>query len=178
MLDKLINLIKFLWNISIGFLFTITIGLGLILYLPDTLAGELSIKAFRNDYRKYLGPLFLFLVLVLSYKIVHGFVRKIKDRRLRLEHLNNLTSEEKGYLEAFVIEGKNTIHVAVDDGIAGGLLEKRIIYRPNVESYNILLGIPYNLKPWAKKYLEKHKELLKGAVGKPLTQQERLNNGL
>jgi len=87
--------------------------------------------------------------------------------------LHNLSAEEKGYLSGFVVKGKNTIYAAPFDGVAGGLLEKSIIYRASSVS-NILEGEAYNLQPWAQEYIKKYPDLLKGAVGRPQTTEERL----
>ena len=178
MLDKITSLVNALRKIPIGFLLALTIVLGLILFLPDTVAGKLAIREFRGDYRKFLGPAFLLGTAFLLTRIVLGCGRKIEKRRrmqCRRKQLHDLTPEEMGYLTDFVLSGRNTIYVDVDDGIAGGLLGKSIIYRSS-NMFNVLDGIPYNLQPWARKYLEQHPELLDGAVGKPLTPEQKLRS--
>jgi hypothetical protein len=176
MLEKITNLVSALRKIPIGFLLAITIVLGLILFLPDTIADKIAIKDFRDDYRKFLGPAFLLCVSFLLTKIVLSLVRNInskrQQKRLR-KQLHNLTPEEKGYLAVFILEGRNTIYVDIGDGIVGGLLAKGIIFRSS-NMFTAIDGIPYNVQPWARQYLERYPELLEGGIGKPLTPRQKL----
>ncbi|MGY6217836.1 super-infection exclusion protein B [Methylolobus aquaticus] len=77
--------------------------------------------------------------------------------------LHALTSEEKGYLAPYVFGKVNTQYFRVDDGIAGGLTAKLMIYRSS-NAFNMIKDVPYNIQPWAKEYLIKNPELLDGAV--------------
>lgn len=176
MIDKILNGLDRLQRIPTGFLLALSIVLGLLLFLPDKIADMLAIKDFRENYRKFIGPAFLLLIAFTSTKVIMSLARVISDRRkrqYRYRQLHDLTPEEKGYLAEFILRGRNTIYVAPSDGVAGGLSAKSIVYQAS-NTINILEGVPYNLQPWAREYLTRHSELLEGAVGRPLTTQERI----
>lgn len=141
------------------------IASALLLFLPDSAAHQLGIAGFRQLYRPYLGGAFIGSIsLLVAYGLsaTSDVVRnRLDDRRLRrltLETLAMLTSDEKQFLHGFIVEGRNTIHAPISDGIAGGLVAKRIVYR----SSNIIqaFSAPYNLQPIARKLLTENPKLL------------------
>ena len=169
---------KFL-NLPAGFLFALALILGLVIFLPEKTAETLAVKDFRVAYRMYLGPFFLLVVACLVAKTISAVRHHLQVRssgRERVSQLRQLTPEERGYLAQFILEGKNTIYVAINDGVAGGLQRKGIIYRSS-DLFNILEGIAYNLSSWAREELTKNSDLLSGAIGRPLTNRERLLPG-
>ena len=175
-MNKSLNILEWLWKIPIAFLFTLSIVLGLIIFLPDHIADTLAVKDFRLTYRTFLGPAFLLTVSFSLTKLLMWTWRFHQDRksfRHLVEQLHELSPEEKGYLAQFIIRGINTIHVAVGDGVAGGLEAKGIIYRSS-DAFNILEGPPYNLQSWARKELSENPCLLNGAIGRPMTNRERV----
>jgi hypothetical protein len=146
---------------------------GLILFVPESIADTLGMNEFRSQYRGWIGATFLFSWSAL---IAHGLFwgkgssakwwEKRQLRNVRWKYLDELTPEEKGYLVPYINNGKNTLHHDVDDGIAGGLMAKDIIFRSS-NLFNVMDGVPYNLQPWARTRLHEHPELLKDAVLKP-----------
>lgn len=176
MIDKALNGLDQLRKIPTGFLLALCVVLGLLLFLPDQTAETLAIKDFRDTYRKFLGPCFLLVVSFSLTKLVlssNSYLRRKAAHKKRFLQLHYLTAEEKGYLAQFILHGQNTIHVAMGDGVAGGLEAKNIIYCAS-NTFNILEGPPYNLQPWARDYLRKNQHLLEGAVGRPQTNEERV----
>ncbi|MCI5141055.1 MAG: hypothetical protein D3909_04865 [Candidatus Electrothrix sp. ATG1] len=176
MIDNVLNILEWLRKIPAGFLLALSVVLALLLFLPIEIAETLAVKEFRDSYRKFLGPSFLVVVSFFITKALLSVnnIRRIKvNKSKRLLQLHSLTAEEKGYLAQFMKCGDNTIHVAMGDGVAGGLEAKGIIYRSS-NSFNILEGLPYNLQPWAQDYLCKRLSLLDGAVGAPQTNMERI----
>jgi len=169
MIDKALSALERLRKVPTGFLLALSIVLALLLFLPADIAETLSVRVFRDSYRKFLGPAFLVVVSFFTTKVILSIIN-IRKRRVyqskRLLQLHSLTAEEKGYLAQFIIKKRNTIHVAMGDGVAGGLVAKGIIYRSS-NAFNILEGPPYNLQPWARDYLSQHLDLLNGAVGAP-----------
>lgn len=176
MIDKALNALEWLRKVPTGFLLSLSVVLALLLFLPAEIAEALAIKDFRDSYRKFLGPSFL---LVVSFFITKALLslnnirRRKANESKRLSQLHSLTAEEKGYLAQFIIHGRNTIHVAMGDGVAGGLVAKGIIYRSS-NAFNVLEGPPYNLQPWARDYLSTRLDLLDGAAGAPQTNEERV----
>ena len=141
------------------------IASALLLFLPDSVAHQIGVEEFRQSYRGYLGGT---LVASISLLVAYGLsatsnvVRNRLDdrqlRRLTMETLGMLTSAEKEFLSAFIIEGRNTVHAPISDGVAGGLVAKRIVYRSsNIIQY---FDAPYNLQPIARKLLTKNPKLL------------------
>ena len=85
---------------------------------------------------------------------------------MRQGYLDNLTPDEKTYLAPYVLEEVTSQVFELEDGIAGGLVAKNIIYRSS-NLGNVLEGFPYNMQPWARDYLHQHLELLQGAAARP-----------
>jgi len=158
-----------------SFLLALCIALCVILFVPESIAFSLGIDTFRTAYRVFLGP---GLILVASWLLTRGLShlkRPIAARRAKRhvhQFLSNLTPEEKGYLAPFIIEERNTIHAPIEDGIAGGLVAKRILYRAS-QVFDMVEGVPYNLNPSAREFLTENPHLLEGAEGKPTTPLEK-----
>lgn len=141
------------------------IASGLLLFLPAPISQQLGISAFRQMYRPYLGGTFVVSISLLAAYSLSGtsdLIRnRLDDRRLRLltlETLDMLTSDEKQFLRAFIVGGRNTVNAPISDGIVGGLVAKRLVYR----SSNIFppSSAPYNLQPIARKLLTENPGLL------------------
>ncbi len=148
---------------------TVAIASSFVIFIPDEFALKLGLAEFRIGYKGYLGWCFVFAwsyLLAIFIWYVGGAVRSriltYHSLRILRQYLNELTPEEKGYLREF-IAGENTIYYNVDDGIAGGLELKQIIFRSS-NMFSPLTGIPYNLQPWPRRYITKHPHVLKGAV--------------
>jgi len=150
-------------------LLAISIATGIILFTPPGFSRTLGIDEFRETYRGWIGSAF---ILSLSYLAAHlaWWLRSIimarrkrkQAEKTRNQHLHDLTAEEKGYLAPFVFDGVNTQNFDIDDGIAGGLTPKGIIYRASI-IFDVVHGSPYNIQPWARAYLRSNPQLLEGA---------------
>jgi Super-infection exclusion protein B len=123
------------------------------------------ILQFRQLYRGYLGGAFVASIsLLAAYGLSAGsdmISSRLDDRRLRrltLKTLSTLTSDEKRFLRGFIVEGRNTVHASISDGVSGGLVAKCIVYR----SSNIIerFAAPFNLQPIARELLTKNPRLL------------------
>lgn len=177
MIDKLTGLTDYFRKIPAVFLVAIVTVLALILYLPDNHAKTLAVETFRVKYRVYLGPAFLLTLSFCAARVfsfcMTGYNQK-KSLKSMQQLLHKWTPEEKGYLAPYIQGGLNSINVGMDDGIMSGLQSKGITYRAS-NMGNLLDGFAFNLQPWAREYLEKNPEILKGAVGRPLTPQQKLH---
>ena len=147
----------------------VAIACSLVIFLPETVAARLGIAEFRMEYTGFLGWSFLLAWSYLLAALVWHAKDHIRARleakrmqRVRKGSLYELTPEEKGYLAEFM-SGRNTILCDVSDGVAGGLLAKGIIYRSS-NVFDPIDGVPYNIQPWAKRYLSKHPRLLEGHI--------------
>lgn len=179
MFDKLTGFTDYFRKIPAAFLVAFLCVIGLILFIPEEVAKTLAVDNFRNEYRVFLGPVFLLLVSFAIARIFIYFRRSAEEKKRRenrREFIHNLTAEEKGYLFQYLGRGRNTVHVGIEDGIMGGLEAKGITYRAS-DVGDLLTGFPFNLQPWAREYLEQNPHLLDGHTGRPLTPGERLNAG-
>lgn len=179
MFDKFTNIADYFRKIPTAFLLSIIIVIGLILFLPDETAKTLSIDIFRNEYRKFLGPALLLTtsfaiarLIMFIYRTIKTSIEKSQNEKVRLEYLQKLTPEEKGYLATFIIGKQNSINVGLDDGVMSGLERKQIVYRASNVG-DVLRGFAFNLQPWAREILESNHNILAGATGKPKTPSEK-----
>ena len=150
--------------------------LGIILFVGDEWAKALAVDAFRTEYRVFLGPTFIVVTVISIARILSSLSNIItakKYERNRNQHLHALTPEEKGYLVPYIRNKKSTVHIGLEDGIMAGLVHKEITYLASNTSIG-LGGFAYNLQPWAREYLEKHRNLLDGHIGRPRTPEEKL----
>ena len=178
MIDKLTNFTDYFRKIPVAFLVAIISVLGLTLFLPEKTAITLAINEFREKYRVFLGPAFLLSVAVFIARVFMFIMNKRLEKQ-NLESttqvLHHLTPEERGYLIPYIQQQKNTVHVEIHDGIMNGLAAKGIVYRAS-NIFDLLEGPPFNLQPWARKYLEKNPDLLNGHTGVPKTPRENLHS--
>jgi hypothetical protein len=136
-----------------------------LLFIPDSLVTQLGLEEIRHTYRTYAGIAFvasssLLLVNVVSF-IVKFAMRPWRDRQFNRgvhKTLRELTQAEKDFLREFIHGQANTVSAPVNDGVAGGLAAKHIIYRSSNIAYR--MEWPYNLQPIPRKLLNAHTELL------------------
>jgi hypothetical protein len=141
------------------------IASSLMLFVPDTIAQQIGVVEFRQLYRGYLGGAFVASISLLAAyglsatsDVINNRLDDRRLRRLTLKTLSMLTSDEKRFLRGFIVEGENTVYAAISDGVSGGLVAKRLVYR----SSNIIQGFnaPFNLQPIARKLLTENPRLL------------------
>lgn len=142
----------------------IAIAVSLLLFLPPGIIQTLGVEGFREENRGLIGWTFIFsysYLWVLAALGTWGHFRKTalkrKNLQLRQRQLHKLTRGEKEILMWFM-SGETTVHRAVDDGVIGGLHASKIVYRSS-NMFDFVDGVPYNLQPWAREYLEKHPEI-------------------
>ena len=147
---------------------------GLFIFIDDNIIIKLSLLEYKNSNIVSLSILFIFSISMLFAHIIFFLIKQIKyliknrnkekinEKRLEAlrKSLLQLTKAEKEYLRPYIIEGKNTINFSIDDGISGGLSEKKILYISS-QVGSLVKGISYNMQPWAREYLSEHIELLK-----------------
>jgi Super-infection exclusion protein B len=107
------------------------------------------------------------VVNIISF-IVKVALRPWRDRQFNravYKTLSELTMAEKDFLRDFIHGQANTVSAPINDGVAGGLAAKQIIYRPSNISYG--MEWPYNLQPVPRKLLTAHPELLEHVVQLP-----------
>jgi hypothetical protein len=177
-MGKLTGFADYFRKVPAAFLVAIVTVLALILFLPEEYAKAIAVDSFREQYRVYIGPVFL---LTLSFCVARFYMSLMdsynqkKALKSKQESLRKLTSEEQGYLIPFIAGKKNSIKVGLDDGVMAGLSAKGITYCPTSRGSK-LDGFAFNLYPWAREYLDENPNLLDGASGLPMTPQQRMNS--
>lgn len=156
-----------------GPLIAIGIASGLVLFSPDSLTESLGMTAIRTEHKAEIGGAFLLSIAYLSATLIiwlkDVIAKAWKSRKSRLvceQRLRELTPDEKAYLAPYVLEHANTRYFEPEDGVAGGLSAKNMIYRSS-NVFNIMQGVPHNIQPWCRDYLTAHPELLEGASQLP-----------
>ena len=178
MMEKLMAFTDYFRKIPVVFLVAIVCMLGIVLFIPEEYANILAVDGFRNEYRVFLGPVFLLTISLSVVRVFDYFVQAHNQRQKLKEMqktLHNLTPEEKGYLVSYIKGKKNTVYVGMEDGIMAGLHSKGITYLAT-NMGDILDGFAFNLHPWARDYLEQNSHLLNGYAGFPMTPSQKLNS--
>ncbi len=166
MMEKITGFTDYFRKIPAAFLVAIVSVLGLILFLPESYAKIVAVDGFREQYRVYLGPVFL-LALSFSIARIYMFIlqghRQRKALKAQQEKLHMLTPEEKECLAQFIFGQQNSIYVGMGDGVMGGLSRSK-----NITCLVAKKGgsLAYNLEPWAREYLENNQDILEGYAGK------------
>ena len=139
---------------------------GFILFAPQRWLAAFGIAGFVSDYRPYIGVTFLLsTVLLISAAIVAGYGWAKQKRaeaallRGRRERLHHLSEPEKEILRGYIEAQPRTQYLSMADGVVGGLVAERIIYRASSlgQSFDYFA---YNIHPWAWEYLNAHPKLL------------------
>src|SRR5947209_2404967 len=136
-----------------------------LLFFPESLVSALGLDEIRHTYRTYAGVILITSASLLAVNIISFIVRLMlkpwRDRQFNravYRTLSDLAQAEKDFLREFIFGHANTVSAPVNDGVAGGLQAKQIIYRSSNISYG--LEWPYNLQPIPRKLLNAHPELL------------------
>ncbi|MFT0879072.1 super-infection exclusion protein B [Rhodopseudomonas sp. G2_2311] len=136
-----------------------------LLFIPDWLITHLGLGEIKQTYRTYAGIALVASSSLLMVNLI-SFIGKIAlkpwHHRQFTRHvhkaLRELTPAEKDFLRDFIHGQANTVSAPINDGVAGGLAAKQIIYRSSNFSYG--LEFQYNLQPVPRKLLSAHPELL------------------
>lgn len=138
----------------------------LTLFATDEYANILGIDAFRSEYRLWIGVAFLLAASVIvtnSLWVTASFLKPwARDWIFVQTHkgcLTSLTADEKVILRQFIINGDSTVYADVNSGTINLLVHKNIAYRASSLSLR-MTRFAYILHPWARAYLEKHRNLL------------------
>jgi hypothetical protein len=144
------------------------IGSGVFLFANDGLSKTLGAAELIEQHRSIIGLIFIgSWAFLYAHLICWGgaqlvaATRSRRQRVIRESQLRNLTPEERHYLVPYALKSQTTQRFACDDGIAGGLEARGILFRSS--KMFELDRIPYNIQPWACKYLQLHPELLESA---------------
>jgi hypothetical protein len=143
---------------------------GLILLLPESLANDLGVRDFAQNYRQWIGIAFIAILALLAVdgcvKIsgtIRNRARLAKTHKRILKRLHSLTEEEKQILRFYLATESKTNVLRIDDGIVNGLVSYGIIHLSSRQG-NIIEGFAHNISEFAWEYLHEHYELLEGTT--------------
>ena len=167
------------WKLALVAALALSIATTMLLAAPSPIARTAGLEAFRETNRARLGMVLvaggsLFLAGVGLWCVMQ-VVDAAGSRRVSqgLEfHLRQLTAKEKGHLKPYLVAKDASLSFAIDDGVAHGLVGKGIIYPAGGMATLRTEKQPYNIQPWALRYLKKNRSLLEGAEGAPVIPDE------
>jgi len=180
MIESLSGFLSGLKQASPALLLGLALASGLVLFSPEAFVSALGLDVFRQTNKPYIGSTFVIsIALLLSHfafriaDIIKTKIAAIQTRKraaeadaARQQKLHELTPDEKAYLIPYVQRDENTQYFLIEDGVAGGLVAKKIIYQSS-QIGSIVDGWAFNIQPWAKNYLKSHPELLHGSNPNP-----------
>lgn len=157
-------------KISSTHLFATAVAAAILLFGPDSVVSALSLLAFVESYRLWVG---LTLLLTASILVARGAMslgnwaaRKVWARqnlRRWQSRLHRLTPGEARILGGYIAHNTRTQYFEATDGIVQGLAAEDILFCP-AGLVDILEGVPYNIQPWAFEYLKTRPEVLTSAL--------------
>ena len=152
-----------------------------LLFLPSEALDKLGLKDFRDAQKTWIGFVFLgSTVLLGSYAAeevwITGKKAYLERRKLKSWHnqMVDLSPPEKLVLREYIENKETTRYFEISNGIVNGLVAKKILYcASNIGAY--YKSFPFNLQPWAWKYLNEHPEILNdlSAVSQANTSRQR-----
>ncbi len=159
--SKIVDWIK----LSPKYLFAIAIITGFLLFAPTGILSRLGLASITSHYRAFIGVLFLISSILFLVHPLATFFELISTRvmtkmlvRDQQKDLSELTESEKEILRGYIYNKTQSQNLSPLDGVTAGLEAKRIIYR--AANIGQIHQFPYNIQPWAWKYLNKNPELL------------------
>lgn len=148
------------------YLLSFSLVFGLLIFGPRWITMDLGINQVVSQYRWALGIGFIIIVMaiiavVLSVagEYITGYVANKFWLRKHVKRLHDLTPQEKRILRSFIENDTRSCLLNVTDGIVGGLVTEKIIYRSASVSRTGTL-FSHNIQPWVWDYLRKNTQLL------------------
>ncbi|MCD8455235.1 superinfection exclusion B family protein [Tenacibaculum finnmarkense genomovar ulcerans] len=107
---------------------------GILLFGNEDFLSQLKLTEFEQGYGKYFGIIFIvcvsFITLSIIYyvfnKINYYFRKKKRNKYLRTE-LKTLDLFEQSAIREFIVQGKKTVSMPIDNPVISGLINKRIL---------------------------------------------------
>lgn len=149
------------------YLISIILVASVLLFSPIQFLQKLGIDKFANDFRAWIGILWLAAIaLLLGHWIMyfsdiagHKIRQKLWMRTSR-KRLHDLTPKEKEILQKYFKDNSRSQPLPIHDGVVKGLEHARIIYPASNVGYAGTMSFSYNIQPWAWDYIRKRPELL------------------
>lgn len=165
-----ITSLKDLVTFSLRNTLTLTIASGFLLFVNDDQAATLGLAQFRDDFRFWIGTIFLIFFSLSVSKIIlrlgeYGIdqLEVWKGLQYSKRKLADLTSEERKILRGFLHSNTKTQTLGLESGVVQGLVAAGIIYRSSRIGRQWAgrgIGFDYNILDWVWIYLKKNPSLL------------------
>lgn len=150
-------------------LLAISLVSGLLLFLSDSLLEQIGIKALRDQYRPWIGIIFLVFIGLLFSKVVFSTAERIQRERAKrvkkkevVKALENLTPREKEILGSYIRDNTKT-KILSSDGVVGGLRAKGILYQSSQYGrmgWSDAPDFPFNISDFVWVHLNEHPNLI------------------
>ncbi len=147
--------------------FAVALASGLLLFSPAGLSKVLALDPILQSYGPWVGAAFLLSVALL---VAHGLAWLFTSRssplrmwwhfRRRRGSLKDLSPEEKEILRLYLTGDTVSHSFEIHDGVVSSLVQKRILWRAS-EIASSYTTFPFNIQPWARKYLRKRPDVLR-----------------
>jgi hypothetical protein len=159
------NLVDWI-KLSPRYLLLICILTGFVAFAPPTWLSIFWITGLVSSYRPWFGLAFLLSAallassaLIATCEWLKGKYRERATRKYRHRRLRQLTEDEKAILRGYVEGQTKTQYLAMSNGTVGQFVAEKILFRASSLG-SVADYFPYNIQPWAWKYLNEHPELL------------------
>lgn len=146
---------------------------GIALFAPSSFLLNLHINDLVRTYTDYFGLCFVVsLCFLLSslffyiFEIIKSKWERRKGDAKLIQHLHELTPDEKAYIATYVLKSCTTNYYQANDGVAGGLRRKGILFL-SAQIGSMHRGFAHNISTWAKRHLVDNIDLLDGASDEP-----------
>lgn len=177
MIEQLLSWLKLPRHVA----WSLVVVSGLLLWGPDTFKTGLGLQPFIDDYRKWIGIVFLFFLVVGLQPLVPFLAKKVIDRyskkkqekeskqieqekkREAEEKLNKLTPGEKEILRYYIQYNTRSQDLNIQNGEVSKLLSDGFIYLASNVSYGGMRGsftFPVNISDWVWEYVRENPEVL------------------
>lgn len=149
----------------------ITLGTGLILFLPSNILQRLGLENIPELWRTILGLSFIIssslLVIYFIIKVVKSIVStyyRIRFKKIFPKVMKNLRSEELAVVALLYRSPNYTSRLPYTDGVTVRLISKKVIQftSSNNLAYGDDLHIPFTITPIAQEYIDRNPELIEG----------------
>ena len=177
MMEQIINWLKLPKHLA----WPLVIVSALLLWGPDNFKNGLGLQPFIDEYRKWLGVVFLFFLILGLQPIVPFLTKKIiekqkekKEEATRLKQekelqeqaeakMKSLTPGEKDIFRYYLQNNTQTQDLSIQNGDVSKLISDGFIYLASQVSYGGMRGsftFPVNITDWAWDYIHGNPEIL------------------
>lgn len=132
---------------------------GILLFGSDEFLNQLKLTEFEKDYGKFFGIVFVICVSFIALSIIYYIINEInykflskKRNKYLKEELKTLDSFKQAAIREFIVQGRKSVSMPLDNPVISGLREKGILKM--VSNIGSAFYIPMSLTRFADKHLK------------------------